>query len=172
MPKGRKKGEKYFCKKQSYDIDYIKRRFDKKFEKRNEDECWFWNCRLDSHGYGTFYMLGKIYKAHRVAFMFSKGNVEDDKLICHTCNNRNCVNPNHLYMGTHLDNMNDLKESGNLKGTNNPRFGKKWSIEQRKLISKQTKKAMNRPEIKDKFLKAIKNRKKKNDSNSKLATHS
>jgi hypothetical protein len=84
-------------------------KFFKQFEKGRSDECWIWKGTL-SNGYGT--CCG--YKAHVVAYYTVHGPFENDwdHMVLHTCDVRACVNPAHLYLGTHEDNMRDRKERG------------------------------------------------------------
>jgi len=159
MPKGRKKGQSY-SKKNFNKLENIIKRFDKRFIKLEDNVCWNWLSPIDNYGYGVFYMFCKQYKAHRASWILSGKDIPDGMLICHRCNNRKCVNPRHLYAGSHHDNMKDLRESGNLKGENNPRFGKPWSDEKRKLISERVKEAMKRPDVRKKFIEGIKRNKK------------
>lgn len=71
-------------------------------------ECWVWN-KVDSAGYGHFWLYGSGRPAHRVAYALFVGNPNTSH-IRHRCDNTACVNPSHLEPGTHGDNMRDMKE--------------------------------------------------------------
>lgn len=91
--------------------------------------CWEWQGSLDPEGYGRFHVkkhhetgTGRNFFAHRMAyFIYCEGYIEPDELILHQCHNRLCCNPDHFHIGSHDDNMDDLRSSGNIAGTNNPR---------------------------------------------------
>ena len=78
------------------------------------DYCWNWIASLDDHGYGQFWIRGATYpwKASRVAYMLSHGVYPGDKHVLHSCDNSKCVNPDHLFLGTHLENMQDMVNKG------------------------------------------------------------
>jgi len=69
--------------------------------------CWNWTKSLTKKGYGQFGYKGKVVKAHRLSFITFVGPIPENLFICHTCNNRACINPAHLYAGNVQDNAND-----------------------------------------------------------------
>ena len=78
----------------------------------NNNACWKWNAYTDKYGYGRF-SLGRITaQAHRVAYIINRGDIPDGMQILHKCDNPPCVNPNHLFSGTNLDNVNDKVRKG------------------------------------------------------------
>ena len=80
--------------------------------------CWNWKLRKDDGGYGRLKIqLGARDKfrtdgAHRYAYEIFKGPIPKDKEVCHSCDNPACVNPTHLWLGTHKQNMEDMVSKG------------------------------------------------------------
>lgn len=75
-------------------------------------ECWVWlGCR-NHRGYGLFGVNGKCRSAHRVAYEIAHGIIPDGLFVLHRCDNPACVRPDHLWLGTHADNMNDRNVKG------------------------------------------------------------
>jgi hypothetical protein len=80
-------------------------------------ECWDWTGAMGPYGYGTFWDAGKrqgkrTKRAHRVAWVHVYGDIPKGLLICHRCDNRRCVRPDHLFLGTHRDNTEDMVAKG------------------------------------------------------------
>jgi hypothetical protein len=81
-------------------------------QKGEPDECWLWLGSRLKNGYGRFRLSGKTRLAHRVVYLITFGECPDDLLVCHTCDNPPCCNPNHLFLGTNADNQRDCTEKG------------------------------------------------------------
>lgn len=80
------------------------------------DECWPWKDTLNHRGYGVFGRLGKQWRAHRVSYELHVGPIPEGMAICHRCDNRLCVNPKHLFVGSHADNVKDMVAKGRQRG--------------------------------------------------------
>lgn len=75
------------------------------------DACWLWQ-GVKSGKYGQIWHQGKNEYAHRVSYLLNIGPISDGLFVCHECDNRLCVNPAHLWLGTHDDNMQDMVDKG------------------------------------------------------------
>lgn len=106
-------------------------------DKKGVDDCWLWKSNKDKDGYGTMRSGKQNKRAHRVSYEQYVGKIPEGKFILHSCNNPACVNPNHLRIGTHKDNMKDRNNSGNyLK--NEKHFNSKFSDETVKKVRSAT----------------------------------
>lgn len=95
-------------------------------EKVNKtDSCWLWSGSTYRGGYGHFrrFLNGKwkMYKTHRYSYEYFKGSA-NGFLVCHYCDNPACVNPDHLWLGTHKQNTKDMQNKGRWKMIQNPKF--------------------------------------------------
>lgn len=94
--------------------------------KKADSGCWEWQLALDRYGYGKFSYKHRTYKAHRISFLVFKPEEWDPNPllhICHTCDNRKCVNPSHLFLGTHIDNIQDRMQKGRKSGARREQHG-------------------------------------------------
>jgi hypothetical protein len=89
----------------------VNERFWPKVDKRGVDECWEWNAHKNHKGYGTFQYQGQ-HLAHRVSWIIEHGEIQDGLEVLHRCDNRGCVNPHHLFLGTQIDNILDMRSKG------------------------------------------------------------
>lgn len=75
-------------------------------------DCWEYNGTLDSGGYGMVSVLAKKMKVHRVAWEILRGPILEGMKVLHRCDNTRCFNVEHLFIGTQLDNINDMFAKG------------------------------------------------------------
>lgn len=93
-------------------IDPIER-FNQKYIIDEETGCWNWIGYIEPNGYGHSYYKRKTIRAHKLSYILFKNDVNPDLVICHSCNNRKCVNPDHLREDTRSSNSIDMVNSGN-----------------------------------------------------------
>lgn len=79
--------------------------------------CWEWNGPLHPNGYAytTNYEINKKSHVHRVSYEIFKGEIPEGLYVCHHCDNRKCISPEHLFLGTAQENMFDAKNKGRLE---------------------------------------------------------
>lgn len=82
-------------------------RFIDKIRRGTSEECWEWTASKTSFGYGKLLVDGKLVGAHRLAFELWQGAIPAGLSVLHSCDNPSCVNPNHLFLGTQKDNIQD-----------------------------------------------------------------
>lgn len=74
--------------------------------------CHLWLLSAGVHGYGTLEVDGRYWLAHRLAWTVARGPIPEGGVICHKCDVRTCINPDHLFLGTHADNVADKIAKG------------------------------------------------------------
>jgi len=101
-----KRSSKFFCSPKCYLLFRTK---------KQEENCWLCKTAVRKDGYSSLKIDGKEVLAHRLSYQIFKGLIPSDKLVCHKCDVRNCVNPDHLYLGN--DSTNALDRQRRNKST-------------------------------------------------------
>jgi len=83
--------------------------------------CWNWSGYRDRDGYGNINIGRSPHQAHRVSYSEYKGSFDESLQVRHICDNPSCINPEHLELGTHRDNMRDKKIRDRVKGERHPK---------------------------------------------------
>ena len=91
------------------------------WEKVNKTKtCWLWD-GTRSRERGFISMNGKMISAPRFSYLLNVGEIPEGLCVCHTCDDPRCVNPSHLWLGTHAENMRDMRLKGRVKNERNGR---------------------------------------------------
>ena len=112
-----------FCRFKMNDVERFWTKVDK------SGECWEWTANLYSNGYGQFYLNGTMVLSHRLSYVMNHPLTIDlwkhrEIFVCHRCDNPRCVNPAHLFLGTHTDNMKDMVAKGRGKQVKGEKHGR------------------------------------------------
>lgn len=116
------------------------------------DGCWIWNGSYTRDGYGVLTVGRQQVRAHRASYSEFKGDIPPQMVVCHRCDNPKCVNPDHLFLGTHRDNTQDMIAKGRrpaLSGADHPNI--KVLPDQRQQIADMRKAGSTLKEIAAKF---------------------
>lgn len=83
-----------------------------KFTPEPNSGCWLWDGRVTIFGYGQITLYGKGEQAHRASWRLFRGPIHDGMCVLHKCDVRSCVNPDHLWLGTQVENIADMVGKG------------------------------------------------------------
>lgn len=116
----------------------------------DEKGCWLWMGSKHRQGYGNIRFKKKYGLTHRVTWEIYKGEIPTGMKVCHKCDMPSCCNPEHLFLGSQKDNVNDSQDKGRWKIGNPPRRNK-LNYEQVQEIKSLNEEGMTRKQIEKKF---------------------
>lgn len=93
-------------------LEDVKNRFWTKVDIGSKNECWNWKSSAIRAGYGVLKINDKSESSHRISYILNYGEIPINLLVLHKCDNKICVNPNHLFLGNHQENMKDMRVKG------------------------------------------------------------
>lgn len=103
---------------------------------KQTSRCWEWTAAINKYGYGVFRLKGESL-AHRISYQIFHGCLKEGIQVLHKCDNPKCVNPDHLFTGTHQDNMDDKSKKGRSRhfGRSSQYYGVSWRNDSKKWRS-------------------------------------
>lgn len=111
------------------------KRFWNGVEIKEIDQCWNWKHSTTGNGHGMICINGRKINVHRVSYMLHNNTeIPKGKVICHTCDNKKCCNPNHLYCGTQGDNLRDRYLRGSKERGQKLFSGEVWLIRKLRIF--------------------------------------
>lgn len=103
---------KYCSRKCREKDNTYEKKFWRRVVKNSNNKCWGWKRSTDKFGYAHIEVDRLEKYAHRISWEIHFGEIPEGMFVCHTCDNPSCTNPNHLFLGTYNDNIQDMIKKG------------------------------------------------------------
>lgn len=115
-------------------------------------ECWEWNGGVTPKGYGTLHFFDDQSRmvrdyVHRISWIIEYGPIPDGALVCHKCDNKRCVRPDHLFLGTSKDNSHDMVQKGRSCRGEKQGHHKLTELQAREILGHYRHRRFNQPQL-------------------------
>lgn len=136
------------------EIEYFKSLF--KTNSKQIGNCIEWTGKLSGGGYGYIYAFKRIWSAHRVSYLIEHGELPYNLYICHICNNKKCIKPEHLYAGTAKQNSQDFIKSDGFKISREKSLETRQKNSEKRAVDLEESFARHKQKMINEYIKTIK----------------